>query len=160
MSTSTPDDAAELPVVIHNRFADGTVLEVRSSRPLDSLTWHRLQATLSPHAPGSRPPTTLTSLAPSASSEPTPLPPEHQTFSQRVAAARMRAGLSQSALARCLDVAPQTIQALESGRATRTHLVVPIARATNVSPDWLHDGAGPIDRPAALPAPPCLPSTD
>lgn len=55
----------------------------------------------------------------------------------RVKAARQKAGLSQSELARRIGVKPQAIQAIESGRVRRTKYLLAIARATDVSPEYL-----------------------
>lgn len=61
-------------------------------------------------------------------------------LASRLRRARERARLSQSALARKIGVKPQSIQALEAGAAKSTSHLVAIARALNVSPDWLDGG--------------------
>ncbi len=72
------------------------------------------------------------------------------SFGERVAAARKYKDLSQSALARLVDVKPQNIQYLESGRAKRSSYTATIARVCGVDPVWLESGIGqmlPLPQP-------------
>lgn len=55
----------------------------------------------------------------------------------RVKTARVGAGLSQSELARRIGVAPQAIQAIESGRVRQTKHILAMSRELDVSPEYL-----------------------
>jgi phage repressor protein C with HTH and peptisase S24 domain len=79
--------------------------------------------------------------------------PAVDTFPERLRSAREAAGLSQSALARAIGVKPQSIQALESGKARRTTHLLAIARILRVDPSWLESGNGALSRPAGDAAP-------
>ena len=63
------------------------------------------------------------------------------TLAERVFNARNEAGLNQSQLARLCGVTPQAIQKVESGITKRPKFILDLARALNVSPDWLSNGA-------------------
>lgn len=56
---------------------------------------------------------------------------------QRVAAARERCGLDQSALARALGVTQGAISKIEQGRTANSRLLPRIAARTGVSLEWL-----------------------
>ena len=58
----------------------------------------------------------------------------------RVKHLRERLGLTQSELARRLDVKPQAIQALEAGKVKRPRFIVPLAKELGVSPDFIETG--------------------
>lgn len=62
------------------------------------------------------------------------------TLGDRLKEIRMRKGLSQVALAEKAHVSQTTIAAIESGRATGSKHLVDIARALNVSSEWLQTG--------------------
>lgn len=66
------------------------------------------------------------------------------TLAGRLKEAREFAGLSQSGLARLVGVKPQSIQAIESGRAKKSRYVGAFADALGVRPEWLDSGAGPM----------------
>jgi transcriptional regulator with XRE-family HTH domain len=55
----------------------------------------------------------------------------------RVKIARQNAGLSQSELARRIGIAPQAIQAIESGRVRQTKHILAMSRELDVSPEYL-----------------------
>ena len=59
------------------------------------------------------------------------------TLAERLKFARMRAGLNQSELARRVGLAPQSIQAIESGKVHRTKAMNEIASILEVTPEWL-----------------------
>jgi transcriptional regulator with XRE-family HTH domain len=67
-------------------------------------------------------------------------------LAQRVREARERKALSQSELARLLNVTPQTVQAIEAGKVRKPRIIIELARALGVSPDHLQAGIerGPI----------------
>lgn len=65
-----------------------------------------------------------------------------ESFGKRIARLRENVGLSQSDLARAVGVKPQSIQAIESGKAKGSKHVVAIAKKLNVSPDYLQTGRG------------------
>lgn len=44
------------------------------------------------------------------------------------------------------EVSAETVEALEAGRATNSSILVPIALATSVNPDWLSFGEGAMRR--------------
>ncbi|EKT4090772.1 helix-turn-helix transcriptional regulator [Stenotrophomonas maltophilia] len=67
------------------------------------------------------------------------------TLSERLVAARERAGISQTALARTVGISQQAIAQLESGKAKKTGALAEIARALNVDPMWLALGEGDMD---------------
>ncbi|ROV56601.1 helix-turn-helix domain-containing protein [Neisseria chenwenguii] len=61
----------------------------------------------------------------------------------RIKEARLKLGLSQSALAKRADVSQGTIGQLESGRNQSSGKIVELATALNVSPEWLLYGKNP-----------------
>lgn len=72
--------------------------------------------------------------------------PAMTSLAQRVREARERKALSQSELARLLNVTPQTVQAIEAGKVRKPRIIIELARALGVSPDHLQAGIerGPI----------------
>jgi transcriptional regulator with XRE-family HTH domain len=65
------------------------------------------------------------------------------TFSKRVKTERERAGLSQTRLARMCDLSGPMISCLERGKSAGSEKVlVSVARALGVSPEWLRSGSG------------------
>lgn len=65
------------------------------------------------------------------------------TFSKRVKTERERAGLSQTRLARMCDLSGPMISCLERGKSAGSERVlVSVARALGVSPEWLRSGYG------------------
>lgn len=65
-----------------------------------------------------------------------------QTFAERLREAREAKGLSQSELARLVDISAQAIQAIEAGRVQSSRATPKIAEALGVSAIWLSDGTG------------------
>ena len=63
---------------------------------------------------------------------------------ERVRSARMKAGLSQSALARRLGIRPSAINHIEAGRtkALKAETLVALANELAVSAQWLEHGRG------------------
>ncbi len=59
---------------------------------------------------------------------------------RRVKELREQLGLTQSELARRLDIKPQAIQALEAGKVKRPRFIVPLARELGVSPEFIEAG--------------------
>lgn len=70
-----------------------------------------------------------------------------KTIGERVKQARLSAQLSQEQLARLAGVTQGLIGQIEGGRNKGTRHVASLARALNVSADWLESGAGPQQRP-------------
>lgn len=71
-------------------------------------------------------------------------------IAERVARRRQQLGLSQSALARRLNVKPQSIQQLENGQVARPRYMLELARALGVDAEWLVTGqAGGMQAVAA-----------
>jgi len=66
----------------------------------------------------------------------------------RLKKARNRKGLTQQRLAEMVGVKQQAIQRIEAGKAKSTTFLVQIARALEVSPDWLASGPGDEPIPA------------
>lgn len=60
----------------------------------------------------------------------------------RIAERREELGLSQEALAQSSGESQQWISKLEAGKSVKSGNLVSIARALNVSPDWLYDETG------------------
>jgi transcriptional regulator with XRE-family HTH domain len=79
------------------------------------------------------------------------------SFSERVKIERERAGLSQTRLARMCDLSAPMISCLELGKSAGSEKVlVSVARALGVRPEWLRSGSGkresdPSDDLAAFP---------
>uniref|UniRef100_UPI003F7E8285 XRE family transcriptional regulator n=1 Tax=Xanthomonas sp. 0924 TaxID=2835534 RepID=UPI003F7E8285 len=69
------------------------------------------------------------------------------TLSERLAAARKHAGLTQADLARAAGITQQSIHQLESGRSLRSTKLTEIAIACGVSPVWLSTGIGAMVAP-------------
>lgn len=65
-----------------------------------------------------------------------------ETLAQRLKAAREKAGLSQAALAKAIGSGQSTIGSIENGRNHGSGKLLQIARALNVSADWLESGRG------------------
>lgn len=63
-------------------------------------------------------------------------------LAKRLRAALANAGMSQSELARRINIKPQSVQYLCSGKAHGTTHAVAIASALNISPYWLLSGEG------------------
>lgn len=74
-----------------------------------------------------------------------------ETFGQRLRRTRKSLGLSQDALAQACGLSQTTISDIERDRNETSRDATAIARALNVSPDWLADGIGSPDaRPANI----------
>jgi len=66
-----------------------------------------------------------------------------KSFSERVKIERERAGLSQTRLARMCDLSGPMISCLERGKSAGSEKVlVSVARALGVRPEWLRSGSG------------------
>ena len=66
-----------------------------------------------------------------------------KSFSERVKIERERAGLSQTGLARMCNLSGPMISCLERGKSAGSEKVlVSVARALGVSPEWLRSGSG------------------
>lgn len=80
------------------------------------------------------------------------------TLKERMVKARQEKGLTQAALAKAVGKSQSAIAAVESGRNKETSGLIAIARALDVSPEWLETGVGEMHpRPIeanARPAPP------
>lgn len=77
-----------------------------------------------------------------------------KTIGERLKEARHAANLSQEALARRAGVTQGLIGQIENGRNKGSKHAAALARALNVSADWLESGTGPKERPASsLPDP-------
>ena len=75
------------------------------------------------------------------------------TFSDRVKKERERAGLSQTQLARICGLSGSMISCIECGKSAGSEKVlVAVARALRVNPEWLRCGSG--KREGDFPAPP------
>ncbi len=74
----------------------------------------------------------------------------------RLKIAREMRGLSQDDLAKKAKCSQSTIGNVESGARESLRNLIPVARALQVSPDWLYDGRGPapIRHAAGEPSPP------
>lgn len=81
------------------------------------------------------------------------------TIGQRIAEARMRAGLNQSQLAAQLDVAPQSVQQWERDKTTpRRNRIESLAKRLGVSPEWILFG-NPAPRSSTV-NPACVKEAD
>ena len=80
-----------------------------------------------------------------------------ETLGERIARARAKRGMSQSALARKVGVKPQSIQAIESNKAKGSKHVIAIARALNIPPEFLENGTGWSEDGDEPPSPPVAP---
>ena len=69
------------------------------------------------------------------------------SIGQRIRQLRKKRGLSQPALANRAGVSQGTISQLETNPTQQSKHLVAIARALDVSVDWLEKGTGPIERP-------------
>ncbi len=68
------------------------------------------------------------------------------SFAERVKTVRERAGLSQTQLARMCDLSGPMISCLERGKSAGSERVlVSVARALGVRPEWLRSGSGKRD---------------
>jgi phage repressor protein C with HTH and peptisase S24 domain len=65
-----------------------------------------------------------------------------ESLGKRIERLRLKQDISQSALGRAVGVKPQSIQAIESGKAKGSKHIVAIARILKVSPDYLQTGIG------------------
>lgn len=74
------------------------------------------------------------------------------SLAKRLRYAREQAGHTQSALARLVGVKPQTIQLIEAGKVVRPRHLLDIARALDVSAQWLSTGEGRTDWQVREPA--------
>ncbi|WP_370298777.1 XRE family transcriptional regulator [Pontibacterium sp.] len=75
------------------------------------------------------------------------------TIGQRIAEARMRAGLNQSQLAAQLDVAPQSVQQWERDKTTpRRNRIESLANCLGVAPEWILFGNSPLNSNTVKPA--------
>jgi transcriptional regulator with XRE-family HTH domain len=72
------------------------------------------------------------------------------TIAERIKAVRQERGWSQAQLAEKVGVAQSSIGNIESGVRQRPRELVSIAKALNVSPDWLETGKGPKRERVAL----------
>ena len=80
---------------------------------------------------------------------------ENQTVGQRLRAARLLIGLSQSQVAEKAGVSQVSIQHLETGRNQHSRHLVNIATAIGVRPEWLMTGKHPmLSGPISVPRPP------
>ena len=70
-----------------------------------------------------------------------------ETLADRVKTARKHAKLTQSQLAKAINVRQPTISDLESGKQQGTKHLAAIARVCKVSIGWLEQNAGPMVRP-------------
>ena len=64
------------------------------------------------------------------------------TLGSRLKQARDAAGLTQRALAEIVGIRQQAVQRIESGEARATSHIVPLAKALNITPEWLALGEG------------------
>lgn len=64
------------------------------------------------------------------------------TLAERLKQARKEAGLSQAGLAKLVGTGQSTIGSIENGRNQSSGMLVDIARALDVNPDWLAHGRG------------------
>lgn len=68
------------------------------------------------------------------------LPTMKTTLAQRLKSARQIAGLTQNELGKIVGVSQAAIQKIETGRALTSTRLIEIAKALNVSPEWLSNG--------------------
>jgi transcriptional regulator with XRE-family HTH domain len=73
-----------------------------------------------------------------------------EKLSERLAAARKKAGLSQQELADKVGVAQSTIGSLETGSRSTARKIAPIAAALGVNALWLAEGKGPREAGSTL----------
>jgi SOS-response transcriptional repressor LexA len=66
----------------------------------------------------------------------------------RLKQARDAAGLTQHVLAEIVGIRQQAVQRIESGEAKTTSHIVPLAKALNVTPEWLALGEVPTSIPS------------
>lgn len=64
----------------------------------------------------------------------------HSTLASRIKERRKALGITQTALAEKVGMRQQSIQYLESGRATRTSFILELAKVLRVDPGWLLNG--------------------
>ncbi len=62
------------------------------------------------------------------------------TLAQRLKSARQNAGLTQNELGKTVGISQAAIQKIETGRALTSTKLIEIAKALNVSPEWLSTG--------------------
>lgn len=62
------------------------------------------------------------------------------TLASRIKERRKALGITQTSLAECVGMRQQSIQYLESGRATRTSFILELAKVLKCDPDWLLNG--------------------
>lgn len=65
-----------------------------------------------------------------------------KTFAERLVAAMSAAGISQGQLAEKVGISQPAIQKMTSGKTTGSRKMVELARALEVSPEWLSSGTG------------------
>lgn len=63
------------------------------------------------------------------------------TLASRIKERRKALGITQTALAEKVGMRQQSIQYLESGRATRTSFILELSKVLLVDPDWLLHGS-------------------
>jgi len=68
----------------------------------------------------------------------------------RLKQARDAAGLTQHVLAEIVGIRQQAVQRIESGEAKTTSYIVPLAKALNITPEWLALGEVPPPVPTTL----------
>ncbi|ECW0140336.1 MULTISPECIES: helix-turn-helix transcriptional regulator [Enterobacteriaceae] len=62
------------------------------------------------------------------------------TLASRIKERRKALGITQTSLAESVGMRQQSIQYLESGRATRTSFILELAKVLKCDPDWLLNG--------------------
>lgn len=71
----------------------------------------------------------------------------HSTLASRIKERRKVLGITQTALADLVGMRQQSIQYIESGKASRTGFILELAKALQCDPDWLLTG-GTTDKKA------------
>ncbi|EIP6915065.1 helix-turn-helix domain-containing protein [Escherichia coli] len=62
------------------------------------------------------------------------------TLASRIKERRKALGITQTSLAESVGMCQQSVQYLESGRATRTGFILELAKVLKCDPDWLLNG--------------------
>jgi len=70
------------------------------------------------------------------------------TLASRIKERRKALGITQTSLAESVGMRQQSIQYLESGRATRTSFILELAKVLQCEPDWLLKGENPEQQKA------------
>ncbi len=70
----------------------------------------------------------------------------NSTLASRIKERRKALGITQTALAEKVGMRQQSIQYLESGRATRTGFILELSKVLQVDPDWLLNGDSLTDK--------------